>query len=45
LTAALRVFVLGYFRAAATESGHIDVGHGAPAAPLTTSAQMVEAAA
>lgn len=28
LTAALRVFVLGYFRAAATESGHIDVGHG-----------------
>ncbi|MGE0154448.1 MAG: ribbon-helix-helix domain-containing protein [Reyranellaceae bacterium] len=28
LTAALRVFVLGYFRAAATESGHLDVGHG-----------------
>lgn len=33
LTAALRVFVLGYFRAAATESGHLEVGHGAPTAP------------
>ncbi len=33
LTAALRVFVLGYFRAAATESGHIEVGHGVTATP------------
>jgi predicted DNA-binding ribbon-helix-helix protein len=33
LTAALRVFVLGYFRAAATESGHLDVGHGVVAPP------------
>ncbi|MGE0659874.1 MAG: ribbon-helix-helix domain-containing protein, partial [Reyranellaceae bacterium] len=31
LTAALRVFVLGYFRAAATESGHSEVGHGVAA--------------
>ncbi|MBM3488564.1 MAG: ribbon-helix-helix domain-containing protein [Alphaproteobacteria bacterium] len=28
LTAALRVFVLDYFRAAATEHGHIRAGHG-----------------
>jgi len=33
LTAALRVFVLGYFRAAATESGHLDVGHDVVAPP------------
>lgn len=42
LTAALRVFVLGYFRAAATESGHLKVGHGvalpAPEAPERASA-------
>lgn len=28
LTAALRVFVMDYFRAAATEDGHIRAGHG-----------------
>ncbi|MBK1666836.1 hypothetical protein CKO28_02105 [Rhodovibrio sodomensis] len=28
LTARVRVFVLGYFRAAATESGHMNAGHG-----------------
>ena len=28
LTAALRVYVLNYFRAAATEDGHAAVGHG-----------------
>lgn len=31
LTAALRVFALGYFRAAATEKGHLHVGHGSAA--------------
>jgi len=29
LTAAIRVFILAYFRAAATEEGHANVGHGA----------------
>ena len=29
LTAALRVFVMSYFRAAATEDGHQKAGHGA----------------
>jgi predicted DNA-binding ribbon-helix-helix protein len=28
LTAAMRVFVVSYFRAAATENGHADAGHG-----------------
>jgi predicted DNA-binding ribbon-helix-helix protein len=28
LTARVRVFVLGYFRAAATEKGHMNAGHG-----------------
>lgn len=28
LTAAIRVFILGYFRAAATEQGHVLAGHG-----------------
>ncbi len=28
LTAAIRVFILTYFRGAATESGHADAGHG-----------------
>jgi len=28
LTAAIRVHVLGYFRAAATEDGHVRAGHG-----------------
>lgn len=45
LTAALRVFVLGYFRAAATESGHIDVGHGAPASTAPLAMSSKEAAA
>lgn len=29
LTAAMRVFILGYFRAAVTETGHAIAGHGA----------------
>ena len=29
LTAAVRVFIVGYYRAAATEYGHADAGHGA----------------
>lgn len=29
LTAAIRVFVVNYFRAAATEEGHAGIGHGA----------------
>ncbi|MBN8929095.1 MAG: hypothetical protein BGO51_19045 [Rhodospirillales bacterium 69-11] len=29
-TSAVRVFVLDYFRIAATEDGHAAVGHGAP---------------
>ena len=28
LTAAVRVFVVGYYRAAATEDGHANIGHG-----------------
>lgn len=28
LTAAMRVFILGYFRAAVTEQGHVLAGHG-----------------
>ena len=28
LTAAIRVFILSYYRAAATEAGHADAGHG-----------------
>jgi predicted DNA-binding ribbon-helix-helix protein len=43
LTAALRVFVLGYFRAAATESGHLDVGHGV-AAPMSERSPVQSAA-
>ncbi|HVI52963.1 MAG TPA: ribbon-helix-helix domain-containing protein [Candidatus Sulfotelmatobacter sp.] len=30
LTAAMRVFILGYYRAAATEQGHVSAGHGRP---------------
>ena len=29
LTAAVRVFVVNYYRAAATEEGHANIGHGA----------------
>ena len=29
LTAAVRVFVVSYYRAAATEEGHANIGHGA----------------
>ncbi len=29
LTAAIRVFIINYFRAAATEAGHASIGHGA----------------
>ena len=28
LTAAMRVFILGYFRSAATPEGHVRAGHG-----------------
>ena len=28
LTAAMRVFILAYFRAAATDAGHTQAGHG-----------------
>ena len=31
LTAAIRVFILGYYRAAATEDGHASIGHGSRA--------------
>ncbi len=30
LTAAVRVFIVGYFRAAATDDGHASIGHGTP---------------
>jgi predicted DNA-binding ribbon-helix-helix protein len=33
LTAAMRVFILGYFRAAVTEQGHAMVGHGTTPPP------------
>ena len=33
LTAAVRVFVVNYYRAAATEEGHASVGHGAMLRP------------
>ncbi|OFX14661.1 MAG: hypothetical protein A2516_05010 [Alphaproteobacteria bacterium RIFOXYD12_FULL_60_8] len=33
LTADVRVFVLGYFRRAATEDGHARIGHGRMAEP------------
>ena len=33
LTAAVRVFVVNYYRAAATEEGHASVGHGAMLKP------------
>ncbi len=35
VTAAVRVFVVGYYRAAATEDGHADIGHGALRKPMT----------
>ncbi len=30
LTAAIRVFIMAYFRAAATDEGHARAGHGGP---------------
>ena len=33
LTAGVRVFIVNYYRAAATEEGHASVGHGAMARP------------
>jgi len=45
LTAKLRVFIVGYFRAAATEAGHAQAGHGqslaglAGARPVTSKAE------
>jgi len=43
LTAALRVFVMGYYRTACTEDGHIRVGHGGDLGPVSefTSRPMV----
>lgn len=43
LTAAIRVFVMAYFRSAATEDGHVRAGHGygAVAAMLPNAANMV----
>ncbi len=38
LTAATRVFVVNYFRAAATEAGHASIGHGALYKPRTRTA-------
>lgn len=39
-TSAVRVFVMGYYRAAATEQGHATVGHGAlPRSRLPRSAR------
>ncbi|OIQ98442.1 hypothetical protein GALL_195680 [mine drainage metagenome] len=45
LTAAMRVFILGYFRAAATELGHQAVGHGPmQERPLAPRRELAEAA-
>lgn len=50
LTAALRVFIVSYFRSAATEHGHLRAGHGdgvpmsAPAVNGAAHATAVEAA-
>jgi hypothetical protein len=35
LTAAIRVFIVNYFRGAATEAGHASIGHGALYRPRT----------
>jgi predicted DNA-binding ribbon-helix-helix protein len=47
LTAALRVFVMTYFRVAATEDGHTRAGHGygAAAMPAANAAPLPRAAA
>ena len=47
LTAALRVFIMDYFRAAATEDGHVRAGHGLAAAqrPIETFAAAAAARA
>lgn len=46
LTAAMRVFIMGYFRMAATEEGHKNAGHGAVSAiRLPASAGAVREAA
>ncbi len=36
LTAAIRVFALAYFRAAATDQGHLKAGHGHLHSPLAS---------
>lgn len=36
LTAGLRVFIMSYYRTAATESGHIQAGHGERPAEIRT---------
>lgn len=42
-TSAVRVFVLDYFRSAATEGGHAGVGHGIlPTAPAETQERPVD---
>jgi predicted DNA-binding ribbon-helix-helix protein len=42
LTAALRVFIVDYFRSAATEEGHARAGHGggAPIGPMPRAAEL-----
>jgi|LNFM01.1.fsa_nt_gb predicted DNA-binding ribbon-helix-helix protein len=40
LTAKLRVFIVGYFRAAATEAGHAHAGHGQSLAGLAGARPM-----
>jgi predicted DNA-binding ribbon-helix-helix protein len=40
LTAAVRLFVLRYFRGASTEAGHRSAGHGRPASRSSRSAAL-----
>ena len=42
LTEALRVFIMAYFRAAATEDGHAHAGHGTAGDGKDTSYQLVD---
>lgn len=41
LTAALRVFIVSYFREAATEAGHVEAGHGRAGAETVLSSITV----
>lgn len=44
LTAAMRVFILGYFRAAVTETGHTLAGHGARSRQVALGADHIPCA-